>query len=72
MLKRSSDPAKIWRVHDYLSEKRREIGEKYDYRYSALTRVLGHLAEGWVTETEIAPLKPEKIEQIKRSASAWT
>jgi hypothetical protein len=73
LLKRSSDPAEIWRVHDYLSEKRREIDQKYDYRYSVLTSVLGHLlAEGWVTEPEIATLKPDKIEQIKRSASAWT
>lgn len=70
MLKRSPDPAEIWRVHDYLSEKRREIDQKYDYRYSVLTSVLGHLlAEGRVTETEIATLKPEKIEQIKLSAS---
>jgi hypothetical protein len=72
MLKRSSDSAEIWRVHDYLSEKRREIDQKYDFRYSVLTKVLGRLlAEGWVREAEIAKLKPEKIEQIKRSASAW-
>jgi photoprotection regulator FRP-like protein len=73
MLKRSSDPMEIWSVHDYLSRKRRQIDQKYDYRYSVLTSVLGQLlAEGWVAETEIATLKPEKIEQIKRYASAWT
>ena len=73
MLKRSPDPTEIWRVHDYLSKKRRQIDQKYNYRYSVLTSVLGHLlAEGWVTETEIATLKPERIEKIKRSASAWT
>jgi len=49
MLQRSSDPAEIWRVHDYLSRKRREVDGKYDYRYSVLTSVLGRLlAEGWV------------------------
>ncbi len=73
MLRRSADPAAIWRVHDYLSEKRREIDQKYDYRYAALTSVLGRLlAEGWMTETQLAALAPDKIEQIKRSASAWT
>ncbi len=72
LLKRSSDPAAIWRVHDYLSEKRREIDQKYDFRYSVLVSVLGRLlAEGWVREAEIAKLKPEKLNQIKRSVSAW-
>lgn len=72
MLKRSTDPAEIWRVHDYLSKKRREVDQKYDFRYSVLTSVLGRLfAEGWVKEVEVGTLKPEKIEQIKRSASAW-
>jgi hypothetical protein len=72
MLKRSSDPAAIWRVHDYLSEKRREIDQKYDFRYSVLVGVFSRLlAEGWVREADIAQLKPEKIDAIKRSASAW-
>jgi len=72
MLKRSSDPAAVWRVHDYLSEKRREIDQKYDFRYSVLASVLGRLlVEGWVRNVEIAKLKPEKIEWIRRSASAW-
>jgi hypothetical protein len=45
---------------------------KYDFRYSVLVSVLGRLlAEGWLRETDIAQLKPEKIAQIKRSASAW-
>jgi hypothetical protein len=48
------------------------LAQKYDYRYSVLSNVFGRLlAEGWLTEAEIAPLQPEKIEQIKRSASAW-
>lgn len=72
MLQRSSEPAEIWRVHDYLSEKRREIDYKYDFRYSVLLSVFGRLfAEGWVSEVEIARLTPEKVEQIKRSASVW-
>jgi hypothetical protein len=72
MLKRSSDPKAIWRVHDYLSEKRREIAWKYDFRYSVLVRVFGRLlAEGWVREAELVKLRPEKIEAIKRSASPW-
>ncbi|MGH2374505.1 MAG: hypothetical protein ACREX4_22580 [Gammaproteobacteria bacterium] len=72
ILKRSSDSAAIWRAHDFLSKKRREVDQKYDFRYSVLPSVLGRLlAEGWVREAELAKLKPEKIELIKRSASAW-
>jgi len=72
MLEHSSDPTEIWRVHDYLSRKRREVDEKYDYRYSVLTSVLGRLlAEGWVVEADITALDPEKTAQIKRIASMW-
>jgi Photoprotection regulator fluorescence recovery protein len=72
MLERSSDPADVWRVHDYLSEKRREVDGKYDYRYSVLVSVLGRLvAEGWITEEELARLAPERREQIRSRAAMW-
>jgi len=32
LLQNSSDDRVIWQVHDYLSEKRHDIDEKYDYR----------------------------------------
>lgn len=73
MLSRSADPAAIWDVGDYLAKKRREIDQKYDYRYSVLTRVLGRLlAEEWLNDDEIAALAPDKIAEIKRIAEAWS
>jgi hypothetical protein len=55
MLEDCSDPLKIWPVHDYLSEKRRDIDQKYDYRYSVLITVFARLLfEGWTTEAELA------------------
>ena len=73
MLQRMSDAAGVWRVHDYLSEKRREVDRKYDYRYSVLISVFGRLlSEGWVTEAELAKLKPEKLELIRRNAAMWS
>ena len=43
MLRNSSDDRAIWRLHDYLSEKRREIDQKYDNRYSVLMLVFPRL-----------------------------
>lgn len=73
MFQRTPDAAGVWRVHDYLSEKRREVDRKYDYRYSVLISVFGRLlSEGWVTEADLAKLKLEKLELIRRNAAMWS
>ena len=39
----------IWELHDFLTEKRKEVDEKYDYRYSVLDFVFARLTkEGWL------------------------
>jgi hypothetical protein len=49
LLKNMPDDHSIWTVEDYLSEKRREFVQKYDYRYSRLMWVFPRLiAEGWL------------------------
>lgn len=40
MAAKADDRVALWRIHDYLSEKRKETDEKYDYRYSVLVFVL--------------------------------
>ena len=63
------DAAGLWRVHDFLSKKRKEIDQKYDYRYSVLTRVFGILVgEGRLTRDDLAGLSEEKIAEIIRIA----
>lgn len=70
MLECSSDPGAVWRIHDYLSKKRREIGSKYDYRYSVLIAVFSRLVhEGWLREEDLSGLGPEKLEGISRVLS---
>lgn len=55
----------IWALHDYLTETRREVDEKYDYRYSQLILVFARLvAEGWLSLDELEGLAEEKIERI--------
>ena len=44
----------MWRLLEYLTEKRIEVGEKYDYRYSVLDFVFARLIwEGWLQEEDL-------------------
>lgn len=70
LLQKSGDESSIWRVHDYLSAKRREVDEKYDYRYSVLTLVFSRLViEGWLTLDDFSGIGAEKIEMIRKVIS---
>jgi hypothetical protein len=70
LLQKSGDESSIWRVHDYLSAKRREVDEKYDYRYSVLTLVFSRLViEGWLTLDDLSGIGAEKIEMIRKVIS---
>ncbi len=65
----ASSPRDIWKIHDYLSEQRRNTDEKYDYRYSVLIFVFAKLiSEGWLTEHELLGLREDKIEKIRIAA----
>ena len=69
LLQRSSEPIAVWDVLEFLSKKQRELERKYDYRYSVLTGVFARLLyEGWIAESDLAGLNPEKLEFILRSA----
>jgi Photoprotection regulator fluorescence recovery protein len=63
-----SDLAELWRLQEYLTEKRIEIGEKYDYRYSVLNFVFARLIwEGWLQEEDLEGLADEKLDEIRRN-----
>ena len=62
----TGDVRQIWRVHDYLSTKRRETDKKYDYRYSVLIFVFARLIrEGWITEDDLSGLGEDKKRKIR-------
>lgn len=70
-LQRSSEPSAVWDLLEFLSKKQRELERKYDYRYSVLTGVFARLLyEGWIGESDLAGLSPEKLEHIRRGAGA--
>ena len=55
----------LWKLNDYLSKQRKEIYEKYDYRYSVLIFVFARLIiEGWLTEDELEGLADDKMSEI--------
>lgn len=63
------EPADLWDLEHYLSERRKEIDRKYDYRYSQLTQVFGRLLyEGRVSEEELRGLGEDKLKSIRSLA----
>lgn len=63
-------PQDIWYIHDYLTEQRKAIDEKYDYRYSQLIWVFGRLLrEKWIEDNELEGLNEEKLQLIRHIAS---
>ena len=69
-LRNAPDDRSVWLLHGYLSEKRQEIDQKYDYRYSVLMLVFHRLVlEGWLTEDELVGIGVEKVEVIRRVRS---
>lgn len=65
-----SNPEDIWEFHDYLTEIRKEIDEKYDYRYSILILVFANLLkQQWLTIDDLNGLSTDKIDKIKSLAN---
>ncbi|MGA8439740.1 MAG: hypothetical protein WB762_19315 [Candidatus Sulfotelmatobacter sp.] len=65
-IQQSSD---LWDLEHYLTERRKDINRKYDYRYSQLRHVFGRLLyEGRVSEEEPRGLQEDKLKSIRSVA----
>ncbi len=65
-IQQSSD---LWELEYYLTQRRKEIDRKYDYRYSQLTNVFGRLLyERRLREEELRGLREDKLEPIRSFA----
>jgi len=63
------DPADLWELEHYLTERHKEIYRKYDYRYSQLTHVFGRLLfEGRLSEEDLRGLRDDKLKSIRSLA----
>jgi hypothetical protein len=62
-------PSDLWDLQGYLTQRRKEIDHKYNYRYSQLTQVFGRLLyETRVTEEELRGFSEDKLRTIRSLA----
>jgi Photoprotection regulator fluorescence recovery protein len=60
----------MWALGDALQQRRRELDELFDYRYSQLTLVFGRfILEGHLDETQLTGLSENKLQEIRRYMS---
>lgn len=60
----------LWKLEAWLTERREEIGQLYDYRYSVLPIVFARLLrKGTLSEEDLIGLGQEKIDLIRRGAA---
>ena len=65
-----NEPADLWDLEHYLTQRRKEIDRKYDYRYSQLTQVFGRLLyENRLSEDELHGLREDKLRSIRSVAN---
>jgi hypothetical protein len=65
-IQQSSD---LWDLEHYLTQRRKEIDRKYDYRYSQLTQVFWRLLnEKRLGEEELRGLREDKLTPIRSVA----
>ena len=56
------EPADLWDLEHYLTQRRKEIDRKYDYRCSQLDLVFGRLLrEKWIDEEDLRGLGEDKL-----------
>jgi hypothetical protein len=59
----------LWDLEHYLTQRRKEIDRKYDFRYSQLTHVLGKLLyENRLREEDLRGLREDKLNSIRSFA----
>jgi hypothetical protein len=64
------DAPDLWNLERWLTERRREIDRRYDYRYSILPLVFACLLrDGKLTEDDLNGLEQEKLDLFRRAAA---
>jgi len=59
----------LWDLERYLTQHRKDIDAKYEFRSSRLTRVFGRLlSEGRVSEEELSDLGEDKLKVVRSCA----
>jgi hypothetical protein len=62
--------SELWELERYLTQRRKEIDRKYEYKYSALLIVFGDLIrEGRLNAEDLQGLAEDKLAYIRREVS---
>ncbi len=68
-IKSYKTPKDLWALHDYLTNKRIETDNKYDYRYGVIILVFGRLMkDGYISRDDLLGISESKIEAIEEYA----
>ena len=63
------EPFELWELEHHLTQRRKEIDRKYEYRASKLTFVFGTLLhEGRLIEEDLQGVREDKLEAIRSYA----
>src|SRR5207253_9568606 len=69
MANQINEPADLWDLGHHLTQRRKEIDRKYEYKYSQLTHVFGRLLhEQRFREEELRGLREDKLKSIRSFA----
>jgi hypothetical protein len=63
------EPSELWKLEEYLTQRRKEIDHKYEYRGAMLRFVFGTLLhEGRLTEEQLRGLGEDKLKEFRSYA----
>src|ERR1700732_1873953 len=69
MANQINEPADLWDLEHYLTQRRKEIDRKWEYKYSQLTHVFRRLLhEQRLCEEELRGLREDKLKLIRSFA----
>ncbi len=67
---RIEEISELWELERWLTERRREVDRKYDYRYSVLPLVFAMLLrEGRLNEADLDGIGQDKVDLIRHAAT---
>jgi hypothetical protein len=60
------EPDDVWKLSDFIVQRRKDIDDTYDFRMSVLPQLLARLlSEKWISTADLKGLDEEKREQIR-------
>ena len=70
MASQIKEPADLWKLERFLTQRRKDIDRKYEFRSSRLIQVLGMLlSKNRITEEELRRLPDDKVKAIRSRAA---